>query len=1010
MRKKMILLFSFLLLFYSCKDNSRLQNTVDDVSLEKLELENDSILERFNENLFYDFGEVEKYSVSLMLKAKNENAIDVKVMTNGEKTIGVHQYYDCKLADGSNEIKIISSSKKDASNQKIYKIRITKKISTAPNNLSSRLKELKVDGNSILSSLDSKNIAELPDVVATKDKVTLYVEAHNTNAEVDISNEDNSLNRISDKEYDISLDFGLNRICVVITSEAEGAKQHIIKIYREEDLSLKSFSVDGTEYCENGKIKKNNIRFMVGKTEAIVQAKAKADYATLIIKNNEKEIPFKNGSYRIPLELGRNAIEVVVRGKGGVRSKSYDISFTRPSPSNNDGKLLMLKADDKDLLNLLSKDNTITLAPYNNDKTVVKIEAKATHGINIKVLNNDSKVSGNGIYNVSLMEGNNRIVVQLYSSSNLIDTYSIFVIRYPKEDSPKSPSAEEVQIKLVLSDGVNGSPVDGSYVNIFKTKETTLLKRVLIRNGKVNVNLEKNQFYDFKVEGRNTYYSRIRYAASDVISYFVDGNTKVIPIIQYPLQRLTRPAEAPIIKGVKFNNNLIQTGVVNPITYMQNVNIEVETSAPIEKLQDNSPYPMLGVGFVPTDDGVKDVDVFYAEQYNATSKNANGKYESAWRWSSLYNIKLIKGDIFDVILVLYDIANNRIEYHTRFNTSGNINEDNAIKVNDMKIELRSYPTPSRTFSVGEDAFTKKSSHYTNKLKFKVKDGANHIQCIGFDIYRKCVEDGDDFRVVKHFVYDSPRDSSETRWHRIYDNDGVLEDEKTYKYKVIAYTNDGKKSVLDSSDEIEIKIPKSTSLLLEYPLKQAISLSEAQNMDYVFKLSNPKILDTAKEIHLGFLLSDRTGTVLYASKFKYVFDDSNGKDEIYFATINDAKFYQNYYYIGTDYSIKRNNQDHGRVEELIKIDKSTGTIRLTKRFTALTEVNLMNNASIYYSKGTAFYWDIVDWGINAYSDADDRACKIISKEINGVTITSETNDVRNGNNAWNGRAEFTIKFD
>ena len=180
------------------------------------------------------------------------------------------------------------------------------------------------------------------------------------------------------------------------------------------------------------------------------------------------------------------------------------------------------------------------------------------------------------------------------------------------------------------------------------------------------------------------------------------------------------------------------------------------------------------------------------------------------------------------------------------------------------------------------------------------------------------------------------------------------------------------------------------------------------MDYVFKLSNPKILETAKEIKLGFLISDRRGLVHYASKFKYVFDDSNGKDEIYFATLNDAETKGNIY-VGTKYSKRRDAITSLPVENLIKIDKTTGTIKLTKSFTSLTQASLVQSKSISYTRGTAYYWDILDWGVKVSTSFDDLATKIVSKKKDGVTIISITNDALNGNNALNGRAEFSIKF-
>ena len=98
-----------------------------------------------------------------------------------------------------------------------------------------------------------------------------------------------------------------------------------------------------------------------------------------------------------------------------------------------------------------------------------------------------------------------------------------------------------------------------------------------------------------------------------------------------------------------------------------------------------------------------------------------------------------------------------------------------------------------------------------------------------------------------------------------------------------------------------------------------------------------------------------------------------------------------------------------MENLIKIDKTTGTIKLTKSFTSLTQASLVQSKSISYTRGTAYYWDILDWGVKVSTSFDDLATKIVSKKKDGVTIISITNDELNGNNALNGRAEFSIKF-
>ena len=1006
------LFLCFFLLFYACRDASTPQNVADEIGLEKLMVENTSVLEKMDANLVCSFGDVEKYSVLLTVKPKNQSSVNVLVTTNSENTYGSLPYYGCGLKDGNNEIKIVVSSKKDASNKKTYTVKINKKPSNVPDAESSKLKELKVDGVSIISDLDAKNTVTLRDVAASKNSVKVYVLPHNPSAGIEVLNAEETVTSIDTNTKNVNLAFGQNEIRVTVTSDAEGDKLHIIKIYREEDLRLMSFMVDGEEYYEasNDKIKMNTIKFPKETEEAKVVIEARADSAKVSLKNNGNKIEGKNGSFKVSLSPGRNNIEAIVEGKGGYRKNTYTVNFLRMSPSADSKELTILRADDEDVLHLLSKENIITLHSCNNEKTTLKVEARAEAGVSVKVFNNGSEVFGDGIYNVSLNEGNNKIEVKLYSASNLVNTYSIFITRFPPQQEPEAPTSDEVQIEIVLSDGVNGSSVDGSYIDILKTKDASSVGRVLVRNGKVKVNLKKDDFYDFRVEGQNTDFSQKRYAASDVTSYYVDEKTKVVPIVQFPLQRITRPSEAPLVKEFKFGGVALNAGEETSVTGLKSIELKVASSSIIKELDHNSPLPMLAVGFVPTtSDDNKNVISGY--QSGKTVKNTDGKFESIWRWSSLGGYQLIKGDAFDVVIVLYDVANNRLECHRRFKTSDTVAEDDSVKVSDLAMRFRSYPTPSRLFSVGDDAFTHNSSHYSNDITFKVKKGFSHIYCLGFDIYRKCVEDGGDFRLVKHFMYETPKMSSNSVEHKISDNDGLLEEEKTYQYKIVAYTNDGKKSKLESSPMIELKVPKSTSLLLDSPVDVAISKNDAKNMDYVLKLSNPKILETAKEIHLGFLISDRQGSVPYCSKFKYVFNDSNGKDEIYFAMKGDEIMYQGYYYLGTRYSKKRNSVTNKQVEELIIIDKATGTIKFTKNLTSLPSVNLAKSPkAISYIEGCAYYWDVLDYGTEEYIDYDDRPCEIISEEKNRVTIYSHTNDYENGNNAWNGRGQFTIRFD
>jgi len=1012
--KKYLLLFSLIVFLFACKGQSQNQNqATEDIGLERLTCDEQSILEKMDDRLFYNFGNVEKFSVDLMVKPKNENAVFITVETVGFSVAkGNVPSFKAYLANGVNTIKIISTSKKDASNKKEYVIRINKKPSSTPKDESSGLKELKMDDKDVLLRMGSNTICEVPDVAENKNETVMFVLPHNSSANVVVSNGGGNVENTSTNTYKVSLDYGLNEIHVAVSSSKEGEKLYVIKVYRTENLNLESFNVDGKEYCNNaGEITEKYLRFPQEKASLKVGVKAKTSTANVIFKQNGNEIKANDGFYNLNLVSGNNGIEITVEGREGVRRKTYNVLFIRLSEKSINGGLIKLEADKTDLLPLLTKENSVILPSRDNDKAELKLEVVATSEYSIKVLFNDVEIQGaNGLYDISLKEGQNKIVVNLIKGSETKASYSIFIKRYPQQASPQTPQADEVKVSFVVSDGVNGSSVDGSYLNISKSKNPTTEtnKRVLIKNGKAEANLKKNEYYDFKIEGQNDEYSPISYAASDIISYYLGNVETIVPMVQRPLQRITKKANAPIITELKFGSETLSSGEEKSAGVMQNISVKMKTQAPIRKLDWASPFPMLGVGFVPTTaDGTRETDVFYAKVIQDNTRNSDGTYESSWQWDCS-SVSLLKEEYIDVVLVVYDIASNRIERHIRLKNTNALTEDSTILVNKMALDFTRYPTSSTLYSVGQDAGTCGSSHYTSELSFDVKIGTSSISCKGFDLYRKCVEDGGDFVLVKHVVNKVAAVATESKPHKIYDNDGLLEDGKTYQYKVVAYTEDGKKSTQANSEEISVKVPKSTTLLLEYPVNQSITLNDAKNLGFVFRFSTPEVLKNAKEMELGLMIADRAGNYLYGSKFKYIFDEG-GKPELYFAKRDDSIMYDSYY-LGTYYSQKRSKITDKALEDLIIVDMEKGTVKITKDFISLIEPNIAAGKTVNYRKGVVYYWDVLDWGLKGVTDYC-HAAKIIMKTTNDkVKVTVPVNDNKNGENAWNGRAEFGVKFD
>ena len=768
---------------------------------------------------------------------------------------------------------------------------------------SSRIKELKVDGDDVLSLMDKNNEVTLESVPVHKDVVSVYVLPHNPSAEIVVSNTGKRVDELDGNIYEVHLFYGKNTINVTITSEKDGARQYKINIHRDEYISLASFVLDGVEYYDKNEdeIKDKSIIFPSDKEKVQLKIKAGLDGTELKVKLKDKDIEKAGDTYILSLEEGENALEVRL------------------------------------------------------------------------------------------------------SISTLTKTY--WCILYKQENL--APNANEVIVEVNVSDGVNGSYVEGTYLNIYKTKNSaTLIKHSMVVHGKTKVVLEKNVFYDFKLEGGVSKINDVHYAASNIISYYIDDDHKIVSMVQPVLSYITKPSVAPKMEEFKMEDDIIEVGSEIAVENIKNFTIKLETASTIEEFRNNAPPPLLGIGFVPTTLERDKVYVLSGNLHAPPTKNNKGTYDSTWSFHS--SSTLVKGTAFDIVVVAYDIANNRLEYHVRIKTEGTLEEKDDILISDLRVEFIRYPTASSIFSVGQDGGTGNSTHYNAALVFRCKKGDVDVYCIGFDIYRKCISDGESgFRLVKHFLYNHSQVSHPASPHVIFDNDSLLEDGKTYVYKLVAYIDRDKKSMLSKSPEVTLAVPKSTVILLDYPSDVSISQSKAKNLGYVLKLT-PDVLKKAKEMSLGLIISDRQGLVYYASKFRYVFKDIDDRPELYFAIYGDIKTDVYGLYTGTEYSKKRNTLTDKSVEELVKIDKETGSITITKDFLNITRINLAEyGRKLPYNPGDTYYWDVVDWGASEYDLYDDQPITVISGEANSI-IVNMCSDSESGNNAWNGKACFSVK--
>ena len=565
-----------------------------------------------------------------------------------------------------------------------------------------------------------------------------------------------------------------------------------------------------------------------------------------------------------------------------------------------------------------------------------------------------------------------------------------------RHDVQNVQSEKLKNVEILVLDGINGSPVDGTKLKIYERDK--LGKEFIVKNGKVNADLKLGSFYDFKLEGKKSL--KPYYASSLVTSYLIEENTRYITILQAPLNKITKSTISPEITEIKMENKKIEKWTKTFISELKDVSFTLKSTYPCEEIKHATPSPMMALGYIPS--------TIDKENIALVAIQANKREGEAYISSYVSHIDPVKinGET-EIVIVAYDIAANRIEHHIRIVSNENeTQEDETIKIENLKLRLEVYPTPSSTLAIGKDPTTKRSTHYETRLFFDVKKGAEQIDCSSFFLYRK-EKTQKDFILVKKIE----NIASSPRGYQIIDTDGMLEEGKEYSYKIVAFSKTSTRSSYENAPIVSVNITRPSPLILTAPHHNvAIKYSEVKNLFYSFKIAEPQILEDAKYMELGFLLSKRNGEACYASKFKYVFN-KKGDDELYFATINDIKKTPDGMYLATEYSKKLSNLTSKSVRAIVDVNDSEGVVTLTKDFITLP-INLVA-APFSYKKGVTYYWDIVDWGLVDGLDVsyDDSPCCVVcdGNTEGSAEVIYYFNDKKHGSNALNGREVFSIKY-
>lgn len=390
----------------------------------------------------------------------------------------------------------------------------------------------------------------------------------------------------------------------------------------------------------------------------------------------------------------------------------------------------------------------------------------------------------------------------------------------------------------------------------------------------------------------------------------------------------------------------------------------------------------------------------------------------------------------ELIIVGYDVANNRVEKHipVKFSKTPAAASLSNAKFGSAFMIIERVPFTNNTFSTepGQGLVQLDSGHEVMPQALNPVEGHNSsymavfvfgvvdkttpttsVPIMGFDVFRKEKGSLDAPKFVSRTHYDEPKTETNPGWgaHQGFDTSSELEEGKEYEYTIKAFT---------ATDTLES--PVFTGKVMEaftYSLKapenrKKISAADAANMSYSCTISNKKLLtkEEADWCDLGLLILDGQGQPVFGSKFRYVFDKVVGVssigpdleiDTIGFVSGGVRRFsYKRQLAtpLQTYYSINK-------LEDLITVDSSTGIITITDKFVKIAQFNVAAGTPMEYQAGVNYQWDIQDWGKSAISLKDDRALRIVKMYDSNPSRTMGNNS-SSGSNAVNGRFTFVIE--
>jgi len=336
-------------------------------------------------------------------------------------------------------------------------------------------------------------------------------------------------------------------------------------------------------------------------------------------------------------------------------------------------------------------------------------------------------------------------------------------------------------------------------------------------------------------------------------------------------------------------------------------------------------------------------------------------------WISVYAFDLSDKDYIDgehdLVLVAYDVANNRYEiaFPIELVANGAGADLSAATVSDLLVDIRSYPVSRGFFGkdggvsiMALDPFLGTTDvSYRAQLTFKVVDGASaDVQIRGFEVLRSG-DGGVSFTSVgtQNYGYLSTGSGGV---HTYFDADSRLEEGTTYFYKVRVFT-DAADTPLSGSAGAKVMAPVSASLVS--PSNRSTVTVDAATMtgpDFTFSLSNTELWNAAESDYFYFQLTvnEKAGPYAVLGRFRYNFTTSKFQFQYGTAYYNFEDIF------GDDPTDPAYDPEAWWNQNSGYVGYDAGSITVYGFVPYLAYTNYATGAAVNYMAGTAYEWDII----------------------------------------------------